>query len=347
MKTELNRFFSALALFALASLGCQPATAFAQGVLTPPGAPAPTMKTLDQIEARTPISSLPYTITNPGSYYLTTNVTGVSGTAGITVSSGNVTIDLNGFALFGVAGSYSGVAVQGTYTNITVRNGTVSGWPINGVDAWSFGYPRNLDFEKLTVSANGNIGIYTEAGSTVRDSFSIGNGGAGIISSGGLIADCVVRDNSGDGIDAIECTVRHCEVQNSGNYGMYVSSCVVSDCLIMRSAADGIDVYGPGCQIIGNTLQGDTVSQTSGHASINVLAGNNRIEGNHVTTSGSIHWGISVPSNSGNVVVKNTVSGAGSNSYFIAGNNAYGTIITLTGALTVISSSNPWANFAY
>jgi hypothetical protein len=41
----------------------------AQGSLTPPpGAPAPTMKTLDQIEARTPISSAPFTISAPGSY---------------------------------------------------------------------------------------------------------------------------------------------------------------------------------------------------------------------------------------------------------------------------------------
>jgi len=42
--------------------------AFAQGSLTPPGAPAPTMKSLDQIEPRTPISSLPFTISSSGSY---------------------------------------------------------------------------------------------------------------------------------------------------------------------------------------------------------------------------------------------------------------------------------------
>jgi len=33
-------------------------SAFAQGPLTPPGTPAPTMKSLDQIEPRTPIASL-------------------------------------------------------------------------------------------------------------------------------------------------------------------------------------------------------------------------------------------------------------------------------------------------
>ena len=55
--------------------------AFGQGALTPPGAPAPTMRTLNQIEARTPISSVPFTITSSGSYYLTTNLTVNSGNA--------------------------------------------------------------------------------------------------------------------------------------------------------------------------------------------------------------------------------------------------------------------------
>jgi len=55
--------------------------AFSQGPLTPGGTPTPTMKTLTQIEPRTPIESLPFTITQPGSYYLTKNLAGVSGRA--------------------------------------------------------------------------------------------------------------------------------------------------------------------------------------------------------------------------------------------------------------------------
>src|SRR6478609_1827254 len=72
---------------------------FAQGSLTPPaGAPAPVMKSLSQIEPRTPVSSAPFTINQPGSYYLTTNLTISSGTA-ITIATNDVTLDLNGFAL--------------------------------------------------------------------------------------------------------------------------------------------------------------------------------------------------------------------------------------------------------
>ena len=66
----------------------------AQGPLSPPGAPAPTMKTLEQIEPRTPISSLPYTITNSGSYYVVSNLHSTG--HGIVIEVSGVTVDLMG-----------------------------------------------------------------------------------------------------------------------------------------------------------------------------------------------------------------------------------------------------------
>src|SRR5450631_969089 len=95
-----------LILFFLSSFLLLP-SAFPQGNLTPPGAPAPTMKTLDQIEARTPISSAPFTISTPGSYYLTANLPVTTGNA-IVISANNVTLDLNGFTISSTASPAGG-----------------------------------------------------------------------------------------------------------------------------------------------------------------------------------------------------------------------------------------------
>ncbi|NKB23519.1 MAG: hypothetical protein GKR87_03885 [Kiritimatiellae bacterium] len=110
-------------------------TAWAQGSLNPPGAPAPIMKTLNQIEARTAITNVPYTITNSGSYYLTGNFTGIAGTDGITIDLDNVTLDLNGFTLTGVPGSLAGILVPSSRNNVSIFNGILRAWGTYGVQA--------------------------------------------------------------------------------------------------------------------------------------------------------------------------------------------------------------------
>ena len=53
-----------VALWLLSTFNLQLST-FAQGSLTPPGAPAQTFKTLQQVEPRTAISSAPFTVSSP------------------------------------------------------------------------------------------------------------------------------------------------------------------------------------------------------------------------------------------------------------------------------------------
>jgi hypothetical protein len=164
------------AAFCLAFLSAL--SALAQGPLSPPGAPAPTMKTLSQVEPRTPISSLPFTITTSGSYYLTANLVSAAGANGITVQASGVTIDLHGFQLAGVAGSLNGVTVSSAQSGLTIFGGAVTGWGGVGVNA---GNASGSQFNHLILSQNASHGL--------------------IAGTNGIVRDCVATANSGDGLE--------------------------------------------------------------------------------------------------------------------------------------------------
>src|SRR5258708_24855133 len=101
---------------------------FGQGSLTPPSPPGATMKTLQQVEPRTPISIVPTNLAVSGSYYLVTNLPGVAASDGITISANDVDLDLNGFVLAGAPGSGTGISVPAFQTNLGVRHGQIRGW---------------------------------------------------------------------------------------------------------------------------------------------------------------------------------------------------------------------------
>jgi len=91
-------------------------TSFAQGNLEPIAGPGLTMKTLQQVEPRTPISAA-QTIATSGSYYLTNNISGT-----IVITASDVALDLNGFTLSN--GNPNGVTISGT-NNVRIFNGTI------------------------------------------------------------------------------------------------------------------------------------------------------------------------------------------------------------------------------
>ena len=202
----------------------------AQGSLTPPGAPAATMKTLDQLEPRTPISALPYSIAVPGSYYLTGNLTGAANQHGITIKASDVTLDLMGFTLTGSGIGVNGaIRLQNGYVNATIRNGTVRGWLGTGVFADNF----------------------TNTGMRVENVSAIGCGSGIVTGSHGTVAHCHAADNAGTGIAVSEfCQVLACTaVGQTGASGHGITGgvkTVFTDCVATDNAGIGIQCNGIG-----------------------------------------------------------------------------------------------------
>jgi hypothetical protein len=192
-------------------------SAFSQGSLTPPGAPAPTMKTLTQVEPRTDLATLPgdadsmFIVTTPGSYYLSGNLS-VTKPHGIKVSAADVTIDFNGFAVTRATGS-GGNAVFSSTSRCTVRNGTIDGNFLTGVEMNGSG---NACLH-LTVNGSSDFGIFL--GETAQvDHCKVHNSAGGIfVGDGSTISHCAVahisRDNGydlGAACTLTDSTAFHC-----------------------------------------------------------------------------------------------------------------------------------------
>jgi hypothetical protein len=215
-----------------------PFAALSQGDLTPPGPPAPSMKTLAQVEPRIPISSLPFAITNPGSYYLTANLTGA--VSGIAVQADFVSIDLAGFALMGSGfGSQTGVVVVASVSprqSLAIYNGTVAGWGGVGIDA---GHAIDTQFHHVRVSNNGSHGLIAGFTALVKDCIATGNAGDGIqLTTAGAAIGNNCSANLGAGLHVVGTSNRieanHAALNSGG--GFKVDS---SQNLLIKNSAVG------------------------------------------------------------------------------------------------------------
>ena len=264
MKTGKNNL--AFTLFLLTPFLLVLSTSHA-GDLEPSAPPGSTMKTLDEVEPRIPISSLPITISTSGSYYVTGNLT--SSGHGILVYADDVSIDLMGHTISGPdsTASYYGVYASDR-DNISVANGVIKDF-YNGVNIIGTSLSQNCSISKVKSVSNYVNGIYVVSDATlVQDCVASENGAKGIYCSGqatvvsectayqnttdgiyvgstSIVENCTSYDNTEEGIvlsnsgsKAIHCTAR----SNNGDGIQTSSACFVSDCSASSNTLDGIQI---------------------------------------------------------------------------------------------------------
>jgi hypothetical protein len=235
--THVNRIIILLALAVSYQL-----SAFAQGPLTPPGAPAPSMLTLSQVEPRTPITNTTaVTISTPGSYYLTANITVGTGD-GIDINVDGVTLDLNGFTISSTAATPNGTAIllNGGNTDITILNGHILGTSFASGINYSGTAPVNARVSGVSVSSSAygimlgtasptvvdyctvqSIGVYGIQASSVSHSSAYLCGSAAINAN---TAETCYGNCTGSGDGFYVGTANNCYGYSSSGYGLYATT---------------------------------------------------------------------------------------------------------------------------
>lgn len=253
-----SRAFCALSCLVVAPLPCHAQTG-AGSLTPPPGAPAPTMKSLVNIDPGTPLipANAPFILSSAGSYYLTGNVTTIPANAAvITIAAPGVTIDLRGFSLIaagstGTTASHSAIlSTSPVFANLTIRNGHINGAWFAGVYA---DVPRQIFCENVNVRLTKNTGIQVGAnsriaGCQVDGGTAVGSGfvvAHGIrVGIGSLVEGCTVERCDGDGISLSSgCSALDCVSYDNGDDGIVTGfGGMVSRCTTYFNDGDGISL---------------------------------------------------------------------------------------------------------
>ena len=246
----------------------------------------------------------PFQIFTPGSYRLTSNldlrgIADAQNLNAITANVGDVSIDLNGFAIIGptvcpgisvaeplaCAPTGSGRGISAQSSRVSVSNGVVRGVGLFGIACGGDCRIERVKVENCgsigiqvgngsillanTVRGNGGIGIVSGANSVIRENTVSNNGGAGLTSeSASVIANNTVHFNRGLGmsIGATSTVVANSITQNIGDGILASSANIVRDNAIFLNGGYGINFQGgTSSGYVNNVLSANTLGNvTSG-----------------------------------------------------------------------------------
>ncbi len=236
----------------------------------------------------TKITSLPYTISAPGAYYLAGNLT-YSSDAGdaITINSDDVTLDLMGFTL-----SYNGTAVGRSAifmdgrTNVEVRNGTLSGWRCGIYEANSIGSLHRI-INIRTQGLEFGISLFGN-GHSIQGCSSLGGTDGLVIVGTGIIKGCIVKQPStsiGIGVDNGIITGNMVDTVSDAEGVTANQGALIMGNELINCSPEGISCHE--AAVIGNTVSTSSADQTG----IRIEALPALLDQNTVTGTG-VHYSI-------------------------------------------------------
>ena len=222
------------------------------GPLTPPGAPGPTMKTLDQVEPGTPISALAgdsnaaHVITSSGRYYLDRDILSPGvGKNAIRVSASTVEIDFNGFSIRG-DGSETLSAISLGNADVVVHGGSIVVW---GGPAITENDATLTLRDMLIESVSGTVLMSLNRRTLIERCVFEGNtgpielngGGTGGAQLGIVIRDCMFTgmDEAIRGVDTIGVQLLGCVFSGLNSGSTETKVIVGDDALISRCSFVG------------------------------------------------------------------------------------------------------------
>jgi hypothetical protein len=334
------------------------------------GTPKAFMRTLNEVEPRTPITKLPFAITNSGSYYLADDLSVGNGATGIVIMANHVDLDLRGFTLRGGTNADYGIHLAEFWqeplpeapVNVSIHDGSVVMWNKSGINGSA---ANDSSVKNVIAYSNGTYGVIMNYRSTIEDCIARRNGTTGIlVGSSSVIRNCKIQNNGQDGIYvAGDCAIENCELEHNAGFGITgpagLYSSTVKDCRVLFNQAGGAKLHWrntvSGCQI-GNNLGHGIVAEKENHivensihthwnlAAIRLSGDHNRVENNSIV--GCSTGVLATATADRNLIVGNSAFNC-TVGFSVSTSNALGKVMTLTDSTNGLENTGPWVNFEF
>lgn len=287
--------------------------AFSQGgpLTPPPGAPAPTMKTLNQVEPRIPVvAGAPgvtidgfggVTISQRGSYYLTNDVNYTGAGDGIRITASGVTLDMMGYAVVFTGVGNSDDAIEILADHVTVSNGRIhstttydgTSFTLGGFGWGIYCVTKNVQVRNLAIHGTRSAGINLGPAYNIAENITCAEI-AGTAIEAQSMKSCVAT-NVGVGLTGGRVSNSEVSAVGVGIAATVVENCRATSQTGSAISGSGVNASVRGCQGVttGTTVGSHGISCVDGLVvdSVGQSAGGHGINASTVTSSHGITSG--------------------------------------------------------